>query len=261
MEVSQGAGLLGARRLIHYHGGPITPLSAARAAWTARHAMISFAHPDQVALAAEVCQSFALDNGAFSEWRSNGRPVDVHAYLAWVNQWRQHPGFDWCIIPDIISGDETQNRALCEAWTLPASMSVPVWHLHESLDYLRWMIEAYPRVALGSSGDYSEPGTECWWSRMAEAMAVACDKSGRPQTKLHGLRMLNPTIFSHLPLSSADSCGVARNIGIDAKWGTGYLRGMSKVTRSAVLADRYERHASASTWEPREVQMSFTLLG
>jgi hypothetical protein len=56
--------------VIHYHGGPITPQTAAIALWTRRHAMVSFARPDQMALAAEVCQSFALDNGAFSLWRA-----------------------------------------------------------------------------------------------------------------------------------------------------------------------------------------------
>jgi len=51
--------------MIHYHGGPITPRGAAISAWTRRHAMISFANPDQLEIAAEVCQSFSLDNGAY----------------------------------------------------------------------------------------------------------------------------------------------------------------------------------------------------
>jgi hypothetical protein len=38
----------------------------AHATWTRRHAFVSFERPEQVALAAEICQSFALDNGAFS---------------------------------------------------------------------------------------------------------------------------------------------------------------------------------------------------
>lgn len=46
--------------MIHYHGGPVTPLPASLALWQGRHAMVSFARPDQIALVAEVCQSFAL---------------------------------------------------------------------------------------------------------------------------------------------------------------------------------------------------------
>lgn len=247
--------------MIHYHGGPITPIDAARTVWTARHAMISFAHPDQLPIAAEVCQSFALDNGAFSHWKT-GERVDIPAYQRWVEDWHRHPGFDWCVIPDAIDGDEDENKELVKSWGLPAYCSVPVWHLHESLDYLKWLAERFPRIALGSSGQWSDPGSASWWDRMCDAVPVICDLSGRPKVKLHGLRMLNPTIFSHLPLSSGDSCNIARNIGIDQAWDKHpYLRGTSKPTRALLMADRIERHACATVWTPRDQQMSMALLG
>ncbi|HFZ1933641.1 hypothetical protein I5N09_11890 [Serratia marcescens] len=47
--------------MIHYHGGPVTPDTCALKAWRARHAFISFVHDSQVGLAAEICQSFAID--------------------------------------------------------------------------------------------------------------------------------------------------------------------------------------------------------
>ncbi|ELD8288965.1 hypothetical protein QJD89_004630, partial [Salmonella enterica] len=56
--------------MIHYHGGPITPDTCAMKAWKGRHAFISFAHSGQINLAAEYCQSFALDNGAFTAWKA-----------------------------------------------------------------------------------------------------------------------------------------------------------------------------------------------
>lgn len=59
--------------MIHYHGGPITPDTCALKAWKGRHAFISFANPGQLALASEVTQSFALDNGAFSFWTKKTR--------------------------------------------------------------------------------------------------------------------------------------------------------------------------------------------
>ena len=248
--------------MIHYHGLPITPSDAAIRALTARHAMVSFANPEQVALAAEVCQSFACDNGAFTTWKS-GQPYKIDAYLNWLHEWRHHPGFDWCLIPDVIDGNELDNRKLCESWPLPRHLSVPVWHLHESLDYLGWMCSVWPRIAFGSSGQWSDPGSDSWWDRMSQAMSVACDSRGRPVCKLHGLRMLNPTITSHLPLSSADSCGVARNLGMDVAWDKpgSYLTGLSKPVRAMILAERYERHANASQWYGRHTQMSFELLG
>ncbi|EJG4160400.1 hypothetical protein M9530_004977, partial [Escherichia coli] len=59
--------------MIHYHGGPITPDTCAMRAWKGRHAFISFAHSGQINLAAEYCQSFALDNGAFTAWKAAGK--------------------------------------------------------------------------------------------------------------------------------------------------------------------------------------------
>lgn len=248
--------------MIHYHGTPITPSLAAVAVLTGRHAMVSFRHPDQLPLAAEVCQSFALDNGAFSCWRAGDGEVDVPAYLAWVREWERHPGFDWCLIPDVIDGDEADNDRMLAAWFAAGGRGgVPVWHLHESFDRLERLCNAYPRVALGSSGIWQDPGTDGWWDRMNDAMAVVCP-DGRPRCKLHGLRMLDPTIFSALPMASADSCNVARNIGIDSRWdGHMYLRGLCKADRAKVMAARIEAHAAASTWSPRTRQMNFELLG
>jgi hypothetical protein len=246
--------------LIHYHGGPITPEIAAIKAWTARHAMVSFAESRQIATAAEVSQSFALDNGAFSMWKSGVKP-DWKAYADWVDQWWQHPGFDWAIIPDVIDGTEADNDALIESWDLSFESSVPVWHLHEDVQRLKQLVQTFHRVALGSSGEYSQPGSAIWWVRMGEAMKVACDEEGRPLAKLHGLRMLDPTIFSQLPLSSADSTNVARNIGIDQAWKGTYLPA-SKETRAMILAERIERHASASRWNTTTgAQQNLELIG
>ncbi len=70
--------------------------------------MISFAHPDQLPTIADVCQSFVLDNGAFSAWKS-GKPLDIPGYIEWCWQWSRHPGFDWCLIPDVIDGTTEDN--------------------------------------------------------------------------------------------------------------------------------------------------------
>jgi hypothetical protein len=247
--------------MIRYHGGPITPGSVAARIWETRHALISFAYPEQLPIAAEVAQSFVLDNGAFSEWRQTGAPVDSIAFRDWVQEWELHPGYDWCLIPDVIDGDERVNDRLISEWPGPTHNSVPVWHLHESIDRLRELAATFPRVALGSSGQYATPMAGKWWQRIGEALPAVCDEQGRPKTKLHGLRMMNPGIFSHVPLSSVDSCGVARNIGLDVKWDTGYLRGLSKHLRAEVIANRYERHASASRWSGFSDQPSLDLLG
>lgn len=91
--------------VIHYHGLPITPATAAHAAIAGGHAFISFRHPDQIGLALDVCQSFAVDNGAFSAWRAGEPVTDWRPYYEWVAFLRRMPSFDWAVIPDVIDGD------------------------------------------------------------------------------------------------------------------------------------------------------------
>lgn len=232
--------------MIKYHGGPITPNEAAIAAWRDGHAMISFANPQQVKLAFEYAAEVAIDNGAYSLW-GRGQRVDVAAYLDFLNLWRKHPAFGWCIIPDTIDGSEEENCKLIQDWTLDNYISVPVWHMHESLDMLGWLVDEWPRVAIGSSGEFADPATQRWWTRIAEAMEVACDSDGYPKTRLHGLRQMDNEITSHMPYASVDSCNIARNIGIDAKW-TGAMAPDSKDLRALIMRDRISKHAVAARW-------------
>lgn len=234
--------------MICYHGCPIsgTNLVAAKVLMR-RDAMVSFYNRSQMDIAAEVCRSVVLDNGAFSAWRS-GKPVrDWTPYLEWCSWWLRHPGVEWCIIPDDIEGDEAANDALIDWWQIWELPGVPVWHLHESLERLARLSQSFERVALGSSGEFAKPGSVKWWDRMAQAMRVACDENGRPRCKLHGLRMLDPTLLAHLPLHSADSTNVGRNIGLDVRWGGPYAP-KSKEVRAAVIMDRIESHATAKRW-------------
>lgn len=245
--------------MIHYHGTPMTPLNVASAALTGRHAFVSFERPEQIALVAEVCQSFALDNGAFSVWR-RGATLDVKGYAAWVNEWRKHPGFDWALIPDVIDGTEEENDVMFGTYRNAGGdllRDVPVWHLHESLERLARLCRAWPRVALGSSGQWAEVGTASWWARMGEAMDFICDEQGRPPCKLHGLRMLNPTVFSQLPLSSADSTNAAQN-----HWRERQLYQLSPAMGALKIIDRIEQHAAAPRWaRTYGTQMNMDLVG
>ncbi len=238
--------------MIHYHGVWFSGGHLAQQALAGRHAMVSFAAPGPLAQVAEICQSFTLDNGAYSAWKT-GATYDVEGFVEWVKEWRQHPGFDWYVMPDVIDGDEADNLAMRGKWMSLCgdariwAQGVPVWHLHESIGTLAQMVNAFPRLALGSSGQYAEIGTESWWQRMAEAMSVICDENGRPKTRLHGLRMLDTRLFSALPFASADSTNVARNIGLDQRWHGPYVPA-SQTVRALVIMDRIESHAAASVW-------------
>lgn len=240
--------------MIHYHGTPITPDKALLASVDGGHALVSFAAPDQIGIVSEVCQSFVLDNGAFSAWRSGSPVVDWSPYYEWVGLWYRHPAFDWALIPDVIGGTDSQNADLVEQWPFGSHLGVPVWHLGAALDYLRHLMKHFPRIALGSSAQYSRVGSPAWWNRMAEAMDVICDSVGRPKVRLHGLRMLDPRIFTRLPLASADSTNIGRNVGIDASWRGFVYTPANKQSRAEILRRRIEAHQSADRWIPQPIQ-------
>lgn len=246
--------------MIRYHGTPMYPATNMATAFIGKHAMVSFEAPEQIEVAAEVCQSVVLDNGAFSAWKA-GRTYDFDGYAQWAEKWLAHPGVTWAVIPDVINGSEQENDDLLAAWSLPETLSVPVWHMHESVERLERLMD-YPRVALGSSGEFATIGTGKWWKRMAEAMEVACDENGLPRVKLHGLRMLDPGVFSKLPLASADSCSVARNVGLDTRWKSALLPS-NRTLRAQILMDRIETHATCAQWNADNIKLyqNFELLG
>jgi hypothetical protein len=233
--------------LIHYHGLPLTPMLDMVHSYVTKHAMASWEDPRQVEIAAEICQSITLDNGAYSAW-AQGKKYDFDGFAAWFEKWIRHPAVDWAVIPDIIDGSEADNDALLRDWAGPKAVSVPVYHMHESIDRLCRLAADFPRVALGSSGEYATVGNERWWLRMADMLDAVCDAEGRPLVKLHGLRMLDPGVFSKIPLASADSTNVARNVGIDSAWRQSYAP-RSRAMRALILMERIERHASAAYWD------------
>lgn len=236
--------------MIHYHGTPISGNQIDSVRFLrGRHAFVSFAHPQQIEIVAEHCQSFALDNGAFSAWK-RGISYDFHGYEDFVRKWINHPAFDWCVIPDVIDGTEEQNDELLHSWPFPNCFSVPVWHLHESIKRFSTLCHSYPRVALGSSGQWAQPGTIDWWQRIHEALGFICERNfNRPPCKLHGLRMLNPQLFRHMPLSSADSTNVARNRSMHSKWNKAVYAPVSTLMRAFVIAERIEAYQSSPTWK------------
>jgi hypothetical protein len=235
--------------MIHYHGLPITPDAACVEALRAGHGFVSFARPEQLWIAVDVAQSFAVDNGAFSAWRS-GRAVDWSDYYAWVEDTMRAPSFDFAVIPDVIDGDEAANDALIDEWPWQRERHIgaPVWHLHESLDRLIYLASEWPRVCLGSSGAYAHIGTERWWARMADAFDAVCTSDrGLPLTKLHGLRMLAPEVVESFPFSSADSTNIGQNIGLDGRW-NGTYSPANKAARVSVLRGRIESFNAPARW-------------
>lgn len=212
-----------------------------------RHGLISYVYQDCMDIAYRVCQSVVLDNGAFTAWKQGGE-VDTEGFTRWVERWHKHPSTDWALIPDVIEGSEEDNDALIRDW--PSHLpGVPVWHMHEDISRLERLCASWRIVSLGSSGAWPEPGKGQWWQRMEQAMDAICDEYGRPPCKLHGLRMLNPDIFTRLPLSSADSINAVRRSNQIDRFG--YYIPPTPSGRSLVVADRIESYSSAPVWERR----------
>jgi hypothetical protein len=234
--------------MIHYHGSPLGAGAGNKHNfWGGRHALVSFAYPQDLSVCLEVCQSVVLDNGAFTTWKQ-GRKFDFNAYGEWVERLTYHPAVDWWLIPDIIDGEEADNKALASEWMRHKAndFAVPVYHMHESFSYLSWLIDNFPTIALGSSGAWPTPNARIWWDRMADIMDFMCDEHGRAPVKLHGLRMLNPKVFQHLPLSSADSVNAAMNSGDTKRYGM-YVP-PARAQRANIIADRIEQYQSAPVW-------------
>jgi hypothetical protein len=228
--------------VIHYHG---TPLGGKREDvgkfFAGRHALIPWQRPEDLGVCLEVCQTVIADNSAFSAWKS-GKPIaDWGPYYDWIRSFCRHPAFRWAIIPDVIDGNESANNVLLNQWPRDLkNYGVPVWHLHESLDRLKFLADCYPVVCLGSSGQWATVGTRGWHARMGEAMSAICDAGGLPCCKLHGLRMLDPAIFHSYPLASADSTNVAQNGGnMNRKYAV-----PSVVQQREIVASRIEAHNS-----------------
>lgn len=245
--------------MIHYHGTPVGGSSVDVARFLkGRHAIVSFAYPDDIEAVATYCQSFVVDNGAFSVW-TKGKQFDYDGYLEFALHWGRHPACDWVIIPDVIDGSIEDNESMLMRFVANCQAKIklaPVWHLHEPVERLHSLCCAYragtyATVCLGSSGEWSTPGTDRWWERISEAMNAVCIDNV-PMAKLHGLRMLSTRITTKLPLSSADSTNAARNSGNTQRryvspnrWG-----------RTAVIADNIEAAIAATEWHGAS-QLSF----
>lgn len=242
---------------MHIHGTPLSSLANTAKVLSGRHGLASFATAGgYVDVLAEVCQSFVLDNGAFSSWRSGEPVTDWSDCYRWYEKWLKHPGCDWALIPDVIDGGEKENDRLISEWPF-GFRGVPIWHYHESLLRLELLCRAWPRVAIGSSGEWPIPGVAKWWRRTTDVMAMATDDNGYPLCKLHGLRMLNPEIFTRMPLASADSCNAGRNCG-----DVGNRLNLTADAAAEVIIRRIESQNGPSRWDASFIPTeSFSLFG
>lgn len=190
---------------MHYHGTPVTPrarlLELAGCSFC-----VSYAAPRDVAVCHEIGQAVMLDNGAFTTWQQGLEP-DWPGFYSWAEPWLDYRT-TWAVIPDVIVGDERANDLLVAEWPF-GDRGAPVWHMHEPLSRLLRLAEHWPRVCIGSSGDYAVVADARWHRRMIAAMNALCDDGPAP-VWLHMLRGTQ-LAGSAYPFASVDSTSIAQN--------------------------------------------------
>jgi hypothetical protein len=190
---------------IHYHGTPLSP-RAELYKLAGRHFCVPFSDPRDADTCQAIGQSIMFDNGAFTTF-TQGMAFDEEGFYRWVEPRLGHP--HWAVVPDVIGGAVEQQREMTARWPFPRALGAPVWHLGLPLDYLLELVEHWPRVCFGSSGEYWQVGSDAWQRKCDEAFN-ALAKRHRYLPAIHMLRGL-ALAGDRWPFASLDSVNVARN--------------------------------------------------
>lgn len=191
--------------MLHYHGTPITRRDPDLEKLKGHNFCVSYSDPRDSDWCITNAQSIMWDNGAFSSY-TRGIPFDTEGYKRWLDD--KLYGANWAVVPDKIGGTKEEQVELMSSWSYPDHLSCYVWHMDLPLSWLLELVETYPRVAFGSSGDYWKVGSKEWQDRADDAWEVI-DKSGaRPWVHMmRGLKLCG----KRWPFASADSTNIARN--------------------------------------------------
>lgn len=192
---------------IHYHGTPITPMTALYEL-AGRCFCVSFERPDQVAQCHEIGQSVMLDNGAFSAWR-RGAETDWPAYYQWCERWLAYCT-TWAVVPDVIDAGPEAQDALLLQWPHGKRQAAPVWHMDEPISrLLRLCEQAWQCVCVGSTALYRVVLSPAWCRRMDDVFNASVQTFGRVPP-LHMLRGM-ACCGKNYPFARVDSTDIARN--------------------------------------------------
>jgi hypothetical protein len=222
--------------MIHYHGTPITPITALYDL-RGEHFCVSHANPQDVERCHHIGQSVMLDNGAFSFWKISKEP-SWPAYYEWCERWLACPT-TWAVIPDVIDGGTQMQDPLLRQWPFK-DRGAPVWHMDEPICRLLKLCDEYPRICIGSTAEYAVVLSDSWRRRMDEAFnAIA--KNHRWLPWIHMLRGMQCSGLEW-PFASVDSTDIGRN----------HNRAHNSPRKMAI---RWDAMQCPFTWEPRHEQM------
>ena len=197
--------------MIVYHGTPITP-RAVLLSLAGRSFCVPFTDPRDAATCMAIGQSVMFDNGAWSAF-TRGHVPDWPGYYAWSEP--HLSPVHWAVVPDVIDGTPEANLALARQWPHRRDWAGVVWHLHEPLDHLAALADAWPRVCFGSSGAYADPAADRWHGRVDAAWNLLARTGRRPW--VHMLRAMAQASGGPWPFASTDSTNLARHHAADAR--------------------------------------------
>ena len=218
---------------------------------------------DQAIAAVGDDEILLVDNGAFSAWRS-GVPMDVDGFARWAADILARCPQAVAVVPDVIDGDAAANDEMLIDFRgavlelgldLDHDRTMAVWHMHEPVERLTGLVEAgYMYLAIGSSGEYAQPGTPAWHARIAEALAaldnlVAESDGAYRRPWLH---MMRAQAEGHrYDFDSSDSCNLAVNHCRYRETGPGHVGRLA--ARIAGKIDASCNGAERETVEPPAV--------
>ncbi len=181
-----------------------------------RAMMVRWQRPDQLAHALDLASVVVGENGAFGIFKSGEEMRDWAPYYAWLEPWL-FQGPHWAIIPDAIAEGSQAQDALIRDWPF-GEKGAPVWHTDEPLDRLLRLVDEWPRVCVGATGDHWEiwkpgrPGKEMGDSfrqRIEEIAEIVAKMATKPN--LHGLRMVAVAAFYPDLFETADASTIGQN--------------------------------------------------
>lgn len=203
-----------------------------------------------------------VDNGAFSAWMSGETMSDEYweGFAAWASDILARCPQAVAVIPDVIDGDAQANNELMHefmgmSWldgvgSLPTERLMPVWHMHEPLSRLQYLVESgFAYIAFGSSGEYAQPGTAQWDARIAAAFAAIDEMVATGAYARPWIHMMRAQAQAHkFDFDSSDSTNVAVNHNRYKAEGAGHVsrfaeRVASKIIASCDMVERREIEA------------------
>jgi hypothetical protein len=183
-----------------------------------------------------------VDNGAFSLHKQGVSARDesyIEGYEAWAGDILARCPQAIAVIPDVIGGTQEENAQLIRETMLDTDRAMPVWHMHESIEYFLYLCESFNYVGIGSSGDYWQVGSPKWHARITEMFAAldAWERDSDGAYLRPRLHMMRAQSQAHIfGFDSSDSTNVAMNHGRYRAEGQGHVARLAKRASAKIHA-------------------------